>query len=288
MLGELAVGNYHYLCNKQPFAHKAPEVNEFLMQMEMSTFGKGLITCTRTLNGTEDDLWALMCPLTRPKVLERASCDSPWGPLYNTMVAVRDTWREIAWTLNMQGVQGPNGLLARIERQEYLPPAMFDDMWANYDLELWEESKPRAEVGRHRALARHFGLYDPTDRTRPTCTRRLLREDLERARDLSAQARQRSAAEAKVKAQKADPVIVTPSQTAAQSGRAYVAEAGLAPKEKLKTRKNNDVEPFLAPTESSDENKYDDMPEFLPSGYKLGKKVLKVGALPNFTSVSFD
>jgi hypothetical protein len=258
------------------------------MQMEMSTFGKGLITCTRTLNGTEDDLWALMCPLTRPKVLERASCDSPWGPLYNTMVAVRDTWREIAWTLNMQGVQGPNGLLARIERQEYLPPAMFDDMWANYDLELWEESKPRAEVGRHRALARHFGLYDPTDRTRPTCTRRLLREDLERARDLSAQARQRSAAEAKVKAQKADPVIVTPSQTAAQSGRAYVAEAGLAPKEKLKTRKNNDVEPFLAPTESSDENKYDDMPEFLPSGYKLGKKVLKVGALPNFTSVSFD
>ncbi|KAJ6470148.1 hypothetical protein DFH09DRAFT_1221248, partial [Mycena vulgaris] len=246
-------------------------VHEFVLQMELSTFGKDLMRYARALDGMEDDLWAVMCPMTPPSILKETNAESPWGCTYRTMLAVRDKWRDIAWTLNMQGVRGPNGLLTRIERRQYLPFDQFDEMWETYDLSLWENSASYALGGDPRELARHFGLYDVADKTRPTCTRRLLGEYLKRARELQAEVNARlKAFRARAEAQTADPVIVT--QTVAQSAHAYLTETG-APKEKVKTRKD---EPVSMPSGVAAEEKHDNMPDFLPSGYKLGKKVLKV------------
>ncbi|KAJ6465615.1 hypothetical protein C8R47DRAFT_1201521 [Mycena vitilis] len=280
VISELAIGEHHCL---------RMGIYEFLMQMELSTFGKGLIVCARALDGTEEDLWAHMCPLIPPPLPTHATFNSPWGATYYTTVAVRNIWLKTASALNMQGDRGPNGLLARIERREYLPPANFDEMWATYDLMLWEKSAPRALKGHHRALARHFGLYDVADETRPTCTRRLLREYFARARNLNteylARARELNvevktplSAGTAGSARVTDHAIV-PSQTVAQSARAYLAESGLTTKEKTKTRKDpGETEPPLKAHETLDEEKEKDevIPEFLPSGYKLGKKVLKV------------
>ncbi|KAJ7200566.1 hypothetical protein GGX14DRAFT_466423 [Mycena pura] len=245
-------------------------VHEFILQMEVSTFGKGLMECARALDGMEDDLWAMMCPMTPPSALKETGAG--WGRPYRTMVAVRDKWRDIAWSLNMQGVRGPNGLLARIERREYLPFDKFDEMWETYDLVLWEKAATHAALGGDvRALARHFGLYNVADNTRPTCTRLLLGEYFKRARELQAEANARlQAARARADVQTVDPVIVT--QTVAQSAHAYLTETG-APKEKVKTRKD---EPVPGPSGVAAEDKHDNMPDFLPSGYKLGRKVLKV------------
>ncbi|KAJ7204095.1 hypothetical protein GGX14DRAFT_460835 [Mycena pura] len=247
-------------------------VHEFILQMEVSTFGKGLMECARALDGMEHDLWAVMCPMTPPSALRETGAGSPWGRTYKTMVAVRDKWRDVAWSLNMQGVRGPNSLLARIERREYLPFDSFDEMWETYDLVLWEKAASLAALGGNvRPLARHFGLYDVADETRPTCTRRLLGAYFKRRRELQAEASARlNAARARAEAQTADPVIVT--QTVAQSAHAYLTETG-APKEKVKTRKD---EPVSGPSEVAADDKHDNMPDFLPSGYKLGRKVLKV------------
>ncbi|KAJ7675625.1 hypothetical protein DFH06DRAFT_1466464 [Mycena polygramma] len=239
-------------------------VYEFLMQMELSTFEKGLRACARTLDGTEDDLWAQMCPLTRP-TLPGGTFNSPWGTTYYTTLAVRNSWREIAWKLNMQGTRGPNSLLAQIEKQEYLSPANFDAMWKEYDFKLWDQSAPRAHNGQHRALARHFGLYDVADTTRPTCTRHLLRQFVARARILNVHVQAPLSAQTAESAQVTDPAIV-PSQTVAQSARAYLAESGLTAKEKTKTRKDpGGTDPVLKANGISDEEKDE-----------LGKKVLKV------------
>ncbi|KAJ7454613.1 hypothetical protein B0H11DRAFT_1740349 [Mycena galericulata] len=251
-------------------------VHEFLKQMELSTFGKNLMSCSRSLQGTELDLWEVMCPMERPAVWPNTGYSSPWGDPYSTMVAVRNAWRDIAWHLNMQGLQGPAGLPARVERREYLPPAIFDDMWHTFDLVLWVRSTPHAQPGRHRALARHFGLYDVEDPLVPTCTGVLLREMANRALDLQAQAETRHASEARARA--LNEVVITASQNAAQSGHAYLVERGINSDRKPKTRNSTSVAPIAAPTEASEEDEDEDelVPEFLPSGYKIGKKVLKV------------
>ncbi|KAJ7089537.1 hypothetical protein C8R44DRAFT_861405 [Mycena epipterygia] len=249
-------------------------VHEFLMQMELSTFGKGLVACAQALKGTEEDLWAVMCPLKRPDVWRKSSSPSQWGMPYIAMVAVRDAWRLAAWRLNMQGVQGSDGLLARIERREYLSPPLFDEMWHTYDMVLWVRSEPYALPGRHREVARHFGLYDVADPARPTCTGALLRERYELARE---ERKARRAEAKRARAPNPEPVVVPTSQTKAQSGHAYLVEGESAPKEKIKTRKTGVVEsPLAAPTEKSEDDNEEDIPESLPGGYKLGKKVLKI------------
>jgi hypothetical protein len=144
-------------------------------------------------------------------------------------------------------------------------------MWETYDLSLWEHSASYALGGDPRELARHFGLYDVADNTRPTCTRRLLGEYFKPAHELQAEVNARlKVFRARAEAQTANPVIVT--QTIAQSAHAYLTETG-APKKKVKTRKD---EPVLRPSGVAAEDKHDNTPDSLPSGYKLGKKVLKV------------
>ncbi|KAJ7731622.1 hypothetical protein B0H16DRAFT_1696639 [Mycena metata] len=282
VISELAVGNTYF-----PSSHRMPwlrfrVVYEFLMQMELSTFGKGLLACVSTLEATDVDLWDVMCPFKLPKTFRPTGHLSIWGPAYTAMVAVRDTWRDIAWRLNMQGTQGPDGLLARIERKDYLAPVDFDEMWESMDLELWDGAAERGLEGRHREVARHFGLYDTADVTRPTSTGRLLREHfairrlvqehLHRTHEVKAQEQARREAAATT------PVEIASSPTVAQSGHAYLTATGVVRKEKAKTRKNATVEivPVAivpAAIETVDENEVENMPEVLPSHYKLGKKV---------------
>ncbi|KAJ7776068.1 hypothetical protein DFH07DRAFT_912106 [Mycena maculata] len=248
-------------------------VHEFLQQMELSTFGKNLMACSLGLEGTESDLLDALCPMKPRAVQPKSRHRSRWGAPYITMVEVRDTWRDIAWRLNMQGTQGSSGLLARIERMDYLPPAMFDDMWHVYDLCLWVHSAPKALPGQHRALARHFGLYEVSDSTRPTCTGVLLREMVERTRDLRLREEAPRHAAAAARAQVPDPVVVV---TVAQSGHAYLADEEITPREKVKTRKHvRDEAPEMS-TIKAEGNEGDILPEFLPLGYKLGKKAMKV------------
>ncbi|KAJ7197448.1 hypothetical protein GGX14DRAFT_668089 [Mycena pura] len=246
-------------------------VHEFILQMEQSTFGEGLMRCARALDGLEDDLWAVMCPMTPPSALKEINAELRWGCTSRTMLAVRDKWRDIVWKLSMQSGPGPNSVLARIERRDYIPLVQFDQMWETFDLLLWKDSASYALGGESRALARHFGLYDVEDKTRPTSTRRFLGEYFKRAREVQAEENARlKAVRARAELQTADPVIVM--QTVAQSAHAYLNEIQ-APKEKVKTRKD---EPVSIPSGVAAEDKHDNMPDFLPSRYKLGRKVLKV------------
>jgi hypothetical protein len=240
--------------------------------MEGSTFGHSLLACSRALKHTDDDLWAELYPLNRPTVWKKKSADpSTWGPPYIAMTAVRDVWLRVAWQLNMQGVRGPDGLLARIERQDYLKPAQFDEMWRTYDEVLWMELKESTQPGWHAEAARQFGLYDIDDPARPTCSGYLLREIFGRMMNLAGAERR-----ANVPAPAA-PVLVQPtSQSVAQSAHAYLAQGGAAPKEKPKTRKAGTVEVPVPTEEESESGQEEDLPEALPLGYKLGKKHLKV------------
>ncbi|KAJ7160634.1 hypothetical protein C8R43DRAFT_993497 [Mycena crocata] len=227
-------------------------VYEFLGQMEYSPFGAGLIECSNTLQATDADLWAaLMLPMKRPAAFKQVNKCSGWGAPYLTMVAVRDTWRNVCWRLNMQGMQGPNGLLARIDRRDYLDPVSFDEVWAMYDGVLLTHLAPRTQpgVGQLRALGRHFGLYMLDDPTRPTCVKVLQDQWIKRSVELAAEAKARRDAATRI--QVAHPVPVATSHTVAQSGHAYLAEVESA-------------------------NKSEEVPEYLPPEFKLGKKVLKV------------
>ncbi|KAJ6626713.1 hypothetical protein B0H10DRAFT_1998248 [Mycena sp. CBHHK59/15] len=239
-------------------------VHEFVMQMEASTFGRNLMRRARSLAGTERDLWAAMSAMDRPKVwkMPSANCDLSWGRPYAAMRAIRDAWLEVAWRLNMQGAYN---LLGELEKGNYLGPAQFDVMWETYDYVLWERSRPQ------------FGLYDVDDPTRPTCTGFLLRELMERLL-----VTERDPVRNAGSVTTAPPVYITPSQTVAQSGHAYLATAAPAPKDKSKTRKSSGVVHTATPgvetvaTGGLDEDADEEFPELLPSGYKLGKKVTKV------------
>ncbi|KAF7337056.1 hypothetical protein MVEN_02142800 [Mycena venus] len=246
-------------------------VYEFLSQMTESTFGKTLMACSRALQGTEDDLWEVLCPVKRPDVANPPAARFLWGRVYGAVSVVRKEWLETCWRLNMQGLQGPNGLPARIERREYLFGTDFDDLWKWFDEVLWVRSKEHMQVGQHAAMVRHFGLYDVDDPARPTCTGRILSQMVAHVRELESQARAAAA-----RAAAPDPVLIAPTRTAAQSGHAYLAEAGSAPKEKVKTRKSGVAHLEPSSTEDQEEDAAENLPDFLPSGYKVGKKVLKV------------
>ncbi|KAJ7123960.1 hypothetical protein C8R43DRAFT_1031427 [Mycena crocata] len=258
---------------------------EFYEQILQSTFGKGLMSCARTLQGTEDDLWAVLCPMQRPKSLDREQSGPASfiaGPSYLAMLAVRDMWRDVAWTsLDFQklpldfwkrlNLEGPLDLLGRIDRQTYLSPIEFDSLWHELDSVLAKPLAKRALPGQDAALAQQFGLYRVDDPMRPTCKGRLLRQWIEHSLDFTVQMETRRAAG--VRAPAPAPVIAT-SQTVAQSGHAYLAEGGSV-KVKVKTRKN---EHALGPAGETEEDDVDeeDVPEYLPGQFKLGKKVLKV------------
>lgn len=228
------------------------------------------MACAQTVR-TDNELWDVMCPIVHPEILREPGSASLWGPAYGAMVAVRDAWLEASSSLNMQG---PANLLARIEKREYLTWAQFDEVWSQFDHVLWLESQPHAVPGQHRSLARQFGLYDVADPTRPTCTGLLLRQMFEHAHDVEVRLRRAEAD----RAQAPEPAVVTPSQTVAQSGHAYLTQGGSAPRAKAKTRKadTDTVETAPVPAENSEEEADEDLPEFLPLGYKLGKKVVKV------------
>ncbi|KAJ7116157.1 hypothetical protein C8R43DRAFT_1138025 [Mycena crocata] len=194
----------------------------------------------------------LMCPMKRPEALKQVNTPSDWGLPYSAMVAVHDTWRNVCWRLNMQGVQGPNGLLARIERRDYLDPASFDEMWATYDYVLLTHLLPRTQpgAGKLRALGCHFGLYTLDDPTGPTCEKVLQDQWIKRSLDGEG----------------------TTCGSSEDSG------SGVEPaKEKVKTRTEVSTDPELLPVDGDpDEEKSEDIPESLPHKFKLGKKVLKV------------
>ncbi|KAJ6472400.1 hypothetical protein C8R45DRAFT_1103860 [Mycena sanguinolenta] len=247
-------------------------VYEFLAQMEQSTFGKALMQCSRALKHTDEALWAEMCSMKPPKAWATPRCLSPWGEPYITVLAVRDIWRTIAWRLNMQGTRGPMSMPARIERGDYLTPIPFDDFWRAYDEDMWINSEAEAQSGCHHLFVRHFGLYDVRDNARPTAQGAILREILQRVYDFKVKTRAQKEAEAKKQAPA--PVILEASKSAAQSGHAFLAQAE-TPKQKLKTRKSEVAEAPTAP-ENDTQGEADELPDFLPEGYKLGKKVVKV------------
>ncbi|KAJ7710153.1 hypothetical protein B0H16DRAFT_1900895 [Mycena metata] len=211
-------------------------VHEFVMQMELSTFGKGLMACANALKGTEDDFWAAMCPFKPPKTLTETNHTSGWGLAYSAMHASKD----------------PTDF-SHASNEKTTSPEMFDEMWYTDDLVLWVRSEPYTLEKRHRELARHFGLYEATDPARPTCTRRLLREHFNRVSEAQVQETARRQAAEKILNR-----MVT--------------------NEKTETRKAGRAETLPAPTDTLNEDDVEDrdVPEFLPSGYKLGKKVLKV------------
>ncbi|KAJ7191180.1 hypothetical protein GGX14DRAFT_407366 [Mycena pura] len=175
------------LCSHNLRSTAFPQVHEFILQMEQSTFGEGLMRCARALDGLEDNLWAVMCPMTPPSALKEINAELRWGCTPRTMLAVRDKWRDIVWKLSMQSGPGPNSVLARIERRDYIPFVQFDQMWGTFDLLLWQDSASYALGGESRALTRHLGLYDVADKTRPTSTRRFLGEYFKYAREFQAE-----------------------------------------------------------------------------------------------------
>jgi hypothetical protein len=157
-------------------------------------------------------------------------------------------------------------------------PQIFDAMWRKADLTLWEAGKHLDGLGESGRVAREFGLINPHDRNRPTFTQYFFKS-LEPSNNRI----EASSTPAPVPPPYVDSIpTAAPSESAAKSGHAYVAETSEnRPKSKKKTKGvvaskiSTNQEPDRI-DEIEEEPSLATFPFSLPTHFKLGKRLLKV------------
>lgn len=168
-----------------------------------------------------------------------------------------------------------------VNQMENISLMDFDKMWLTVDTTLWTLAGQLDRPGEAGTVAKHFGLFDPTDPHRPTFAKSLFKS-------------LNPAGPKQLQLKGSPAVIPLPAQLPAEqdamarvkSGHSYVVEnQELWNKEKVKTRKVPEsgqvqVTPTLSRTLFEDEEDAVNFPDTLPAEYKLGKKVMKV--LPGF------
>lgn len=153
----------------------------------------------------------------------------------------------------------------------------FDKMWLTVDTTLWTLAEQLDKPGETGTVAKHFGLFDPTDPRRPTFAKSLFKY-LNPAGPKQLQLESSPAV-----TQFSVPLPAEQNAAARiKSGHSYVVENQESSKEKVKTRKAPEFgQAQVTPrTLFEDEEDAVNFPDMLPTEYKLGKKVMKV--LPGF------
>lgn len=152
---------------------------------------------------------------------------------------------------------------------------MFDEMWLMTDGMLWEKAKRLDPPGKKGFVAKMFGLYDPSKPR--TFYIEIFMEEIKAARkakeDQGDKAKENAAGVAKTEYQSPFPVA-GPLDSAGRSGHAYVTAKGGDSKEKVKTRGEANNSGATANVEEEEEE--EELPDVLPTEFKLPKKVWKV------------
>lgn len=209
-----------------------------------------------------------------PEKLPRAK-EEYWdraGEVSRSIREMEDAWSTQVWKMSVdpllkfvQDTQGPNGL----NESMVIPLPFFNNMWAGVDTYLWVMAKNLDRKGEAGRVAREFGLFDPADPKRPMASEFLLRSlDPEMGVPVKPQTTPAPYVQNIPVAGLGDSIV--------QSGYAYVSGllGGSGSKEKTKTR---------GPAAADDEEEAEEaeevraLPAVLPTEFKIGKKVLKVG-----------
>lgn len=154
---------------------------------------------------------------------------------------------------------------------------MAEEMWLKFDMFLWVVAKALDKPDAPGAIAKRLGLFDPDSLDRLKFSKYLF-PSLDPTRG-TIQLEPATTPAPPRSEPCVEPIpIVTPAETVAKSGHAYVAEhKESAPKTKVKTRKATDGEETApVPEDDLPADRIDSLPDFLPEHWKLGKKVMKV------------
>ena len=157
-------------------------------------------------------------------------------------------------------------------------PTSFDEMWTTADQALWKAAQSLDRAGKQDLVAKQFGLVDPNDPNRPSFTQNPFQVH-----------------EGSKGSNPEDTVVVPPTtpqpfvenipvataiDSVAKSGHAFISETkGSKLKEKVKTRGT------AAPIQEDelaccdDDDQLQELPDILPTEFKLGKKLMKACAI---------
>ena len=162
------------------------------------------------------------------------------------------------------------------------PPDTFDAIWEKADGVLWRAALTLDRPNEPGRLAKEFGLIDPSDPNKPTFTDNLFRL-------FEASEAQHQQDTMTVPAPKPQPPteaipVATLTDSAAKSGHAFVAETqDCRPKQKAKTRGAAVSNDEYEASDDGDETEPEQFPCVLPTEFKLGRKLMKVGVAVTFT-----
>jgi hypothetical protein len=194
-----------------------------------------------------------------------------WGDASRVIEIMTETWNTVIWNISMGLV------LPHISSGNHLPPGLFDKMWYQTDLLMWTSAMALDKPDEPGRVAKEFGLVDPRDPNRPTFTMQHLRSLQRRLEPATT-----PAPEPARTLNGEGTHLLTPSESVAKSGHAYITETKEnLPKAKTKTRGTAAPEVEVTECGVSVADELDDdeeVPMALPTEYKLGRKQLKVCA----------
>lgn len=155
---------------------------------------------------------------------------------------------------------------------------ILDRLWLEIDKYFFKEAKLLDRSDDPGRVAREFGLFDPSDSSRPTNWKGVF--ELVGA-VMTAEAAKTPAPAASTKEYVPSFPVAASSDSAARSAHSYLNDADSSrPKEKLKTKGTTSASNVASSSETIDESdvvdSLDDFPDALPSTFKLPRKILKV------------
>lgn len=246
-------------------------VYEFQSQMEQSPFGQRLMEFAKS-----KDADRLKDPhfITETSVMDITkfvwSDKSPydWSNACLVTRSVGDTW------LHSTSQQTMWGFFPSILSQA-LDPMAFDQMWDRTDRKLWAAARMYDRSGEPGAVARRFGLINPDDPDKPTFCGYMFKS-LDPASGVKLVA---STTPAPLRnAEQPSIPVAGPQDSAVKSGHAYLAEKESTKlKGKFKTRGVDGISEVVATNQEQVVVEPEvELPEAMPSDFKIGKKVMKV------------
>lgn len=212
----------------------------------------------------------------------RAAYQLPWGHVSKLTRAQMETWRRPIW--NNFSIQQ----LAVMEQDPRVPPEMFnltcDHMWLEWDTFMWRLAQSMDKPDAPGAIAKRLGLFDPQSSDRLKFSKWFF-PDLDPTRGEVKLLPATTPAPPRSRPYVETIPVATPTESAAKSGHAYASEVkDNGPKTKVKTRKDTtEAEaPAMAEPELV-EDRMENLPDFLPPRWTLGKKIMKVHSMRDLT-----
>ncbi|EIM87872.1 uncharacterized protein STEHIDRAFT_138418, partial [Stereum hirsutum FP-91666 SS1] len=261
-------------------------LSEFVTNAWQSAFGQNLTSRVMPLLASSpaalmsmpafaDQIFWIRPDAVKYEQDHRAAYQLPWGHVSKLTRAQMETWRRPIW--NNFSIQQ----LAVMEQDPRVPPEMFnltcDHMWLEWDTFMWRLAQSMDKPDAPGAIAKRLGLFDPQSSDRLKFSKWFF-PDLDPTRGEVKLLPATTPAPPRSRPYVETIPVATPTESTAKSGHAYASEAqGDGPKTKVKTRKATTeaeapavVEPELV------EDRMENLPDFLPPRWTLGKKIMKI------------